>query len=69
MKAKFHVGEKYYLSGDSKDMWINGYNVRVDSECTVLEEPGPRDKKVYVSIDEIDGDRNVCCKVKINSLM
>ena len=61
---KIHSGTKVYLSGDSKDMWIEDYNVRVDSNATVLSEPLPHDKKVYVVIDSIDGDSNVCIYVR-----
>lgn len=61
---KIHSGAKVHLSGDSKDMWIEDYNVRVDSNATVLSEPLPHDKKVYVAIDSIDGDSNVCIYVR-----
>lgn len=61
---KIHSGTKVHLSGDSKDMWIEDYNVRVDSNATVLSEPLPHDKKVYAAIDSIDGDSNVCIYVR-----
>ena len=33
---KIHSGTKVYLSGDSKDMWIEDYNVRVDKKYMLL---------------------------------
>lgn len=61
---ELHCGTRVRLTGDSKDMWIEDYNVRVDSNATVLSEPLPHDKKVYVAIDSIDGDSNVCIYVR-----
>lgn len=60
LKAGAHVR----LSGDSKDMWIKDYNVRVCSHATVLATPKPHDKKVLVNIDYIDGDTNVTTYIR-----
>ena len=61
---KLVCGMRVRLSGDSKDMWIKDYNVRVDSIAIVLSEPMPHDKKVFVAIKSIDGDSNVCVYVR-----
>lgn len=66
---ELHCGTRVRLTGDSKDLWINDYynvryNVRVDSPAMILAEPMPHDKKVYVAIDFIDGDSNVCVYVR-----
>lgn len=61
---KLNSGTRVRLTGDSKDMWIEDYNVRVNSNATILSEPLPHDKKVYVAIDSIDGDSNVCIYVR-----
>lgn len=62
---ELHCGTRVRLTGDSKDLWINDYyNVRVNSPAMVLTEPMPHDKKVYVAIDFIDGDSNVCVYVR-----
>ena len=55
----FREGDRVQISGDSAELWLADYNVRVDTEGTVLETPSPQDKKVFVCIDSIDGDRNV----------
>lgn len=62
-------GQRVRLSGDSASLWIKDYNVRVDSFGTILETPGPRAKKVLVSIDHIDGDNGVIKYVRINKLI
>ena len=61
-------GTRVSLSGDSAELWIQDYNVRVSSYATVEIAPAPRDKKVMVSIDSIDGDCNVTAKVHRNRL-
>lgn len=64
---ELNSGTRVRLTGDSKDMWIQDYNVRVDSNAMVLSKPLPHDKKVYVAIDSIDGDSNVCVYVRRSS--
>lgn len=61
-------GTRIFLSGDSAMLWIKDYNVRVSSAATVVREPLPFDKKVLVTIDEIDGDRNVTTLVRRSTL-
>ena len=57
-------GSKVRLSGDSADLWIADYNVRVDSLATVEEDPQKYAKKLMVTIDSIDGDHNVLAYVR-----
>ena len=62
--GKLQKGSKVWLSGDSANLWIKDYNVRVDSLATVEEEPRKYAKKVLVTIDTIDGDGNVLAFVR-----
>lgn len=61
-------GDLVYIEGDSTELWIKGYNVRVSSYGVVALTPEKGDKKVMVCIDTIDGDRNVFAKVRKNKL-
>ena len=63
-----HEGDRVRLSGDSCSLGIKDYNVRVDSEATVVIEPHDDDSKVLVNIDYIDGESNVCVSVKRDKL-
>lgn len=60
--------DRVWLSGDSAELWLNGYNVRVDSGATVEITPSPRAKKVLVTIDQVDHDSNVTASVRISKL-
>lgn len=55
-----------WVSGDSADLWIQDYNVRVDTGATCEEDPPPYAKKVLVMLDSIDGDKNVLRYVRRN---
>ena len=57
-------GDRVYISGDSAELWIEDYNVRVSTNATVLETPEKNEKKVLVVLDSIDGECNVCCMVR-----
>lgn len=63
-KYMLQVGDRVEISGYTDELWIEDYHVRVSSGATVEETPGRYDKKVLVTIDEIDGDRNVCIRVR-----
>lgn len=54
------------LFGDSHELGINDYNVRVHSPATIIETPAKYAKKVLVRIDNIDGDNDVNTFVFIN---
>lgn len=61
-------GMTVWLSGDSADLGIADYNVRVGSAAKVARTPNKSDKKVLVTIDSIDGDSNVTTFVKRSAL-
>jgi len=61
-------GDRVWVSGDSTELWIEGYNVRVSTGATVVEEPVPNAKKILLNLDTIDGDINVCCFVRKNKV-
>lgn len=54
------------ISGDSKELGIEDYNVRVNTFATVLEnQVNNYQKKILVTLNNIDGDSNVCTRVFI----
>lgn len=57
-------GDRVYISGDSNELWIEDYNVRVSTIATVEETPNKNAKKVLLTLDSIDGEENVCCLVR-----
>lgn len=57
-------GERVWISGDSGELWIKDYNVRVNTGATVEEAPSPRAKKILLTLDQIDGDCHVLCYVR-----
>lgn len=58
------VGERVFVSGDSAELWIEDYNVRISTPATVMETPTKNAKKVLLTLDEIDGEHKVCCMVR-----
>lgn len=63
-----HEDDKVWVEGDSADLWIKDYNVRVSSMATVECTPAPRAKKVLVTINSIDGDSKVTTYVRKSAL-
>lgn len=57
-------GDRVWVSGDSAELWIKDYNVRVNTGVIVEEEPSPRAKKILLTLDQIDGDWHVLCYVR-----
>lgn len=57
-------GDRVYISGNSTELWIKDYNVRVSTNAIVEEAPKKNAKKVLVTLDWIDGESNVCCRVR-----
>lgn len=57
------------ISGDSKGLWIQDYNVRVSSGVEVLETPSRNARKVYVRIFNINGDTDVCTFVRRSRIL
>lgn len=64
MSIKLDAGTRVRISGDSSTLWIKDYNVRIDSEGTVVSPPAPHDKKVLVSIDYIDHECDVIVAIR-----
>lgn len=62
-------GDRVYLSGDAKALWIRNYNVRVASHATVIETPDKNAKKIIVNVDEIDGDHDIAVRVRRDQLL
>lgn len=57
------------ISGDSKELGIEDYNVRVNTLATVLEnQVNNYQKKILVTLNNIDGDSNVCKRVFIKKI-
>ena len=61
-------GDRFRVSGDSADLWLNDYNVRVDTEGTVLEDRLKGQKKILVTLDSIDGEGNVTATIRASRL-
>lgn len=57
-------GTTFWISGDSCEIGIKDYNVRVSSFGTVIQNSSSKSKYALVVLDNIDGDRNVCTRVK-----
>lgn len=64
MKEKIIIGDYVNIEGDSKELWIQNYNVKVCSEGKVLKTPNPKDKKIFVQIFSIANDFDICVYVK-----
>lgn len=56
-------GDTVVLSGDSAELGLDDYNVRVSTTALVLETPKDTDRDVLVNIMEIDGDAYVTAHV------
>lgn len=63
MKA-LKEGTTFWISGDSQEIGIKDYNVNVLSFGTIIKDSSSREKYALVILDNIDGDRNVCTRVK-----
>ena len=57
-------GQCFHINGDSRDMWLEDYNVNVNTVARVLKTPAKKDKKVLVSLGEIDHDKNVYAYIR-----
>ena len=69
-KLSCKKGDKYRISGDSKAYWIEDYNCRIDTVATVEEDvTSVRQRKVLVTLDEIDHDKNVCVSINLNKML
>lgn len=66
--SKLRRNERVYVSGDSDSLYIQDYHVRVSTNATILEDVPDKAKKALLSLDEIDGDRNVTARVKVTGI-
>lgn len=57
-------GDRVHINGDTSELWIADYNVRVSTGATVEETPEKYAKKVLLTLDSIDGETNVSCYVR-----
>lgn len=64
----FKEGDKVFVSGDSNELWIEDYNVRVSTTATVMDTPNKNAKKILLMLDEIGGDQLVCCRVRFSKV-
>lgn len=62
-------GDRFYVEGDSKDLWITDYNVRVSTGGTLFDTMQGRKKKVLVRLDTIDGDEKVVTYIRKDKLI
>lgn len=58
----------FQISGDSAELWIQDYNTRVNTRALVLQQPLTTDKKVMVTLDDIDHDNSVCVYIRKTAL-
>lgn len=66
--SQLRAGTRVYVSGDSADLGIEDYNVRVSTVGVLVTDAAPREKRVLVTLDEIDGDQNVTVLVNKRAL-
>lgn len=57
-------GDVVFISGDSSELWLKDYNVRVSTSAIVEETPTKHAKKVLVTLDYIDHDSKVLAYVR-----
>ena len=69
MLKNLKEGDIVRISGDSSELWIADYNTRVSTYGTIAETPRPNAKKVLVTLDLIDGDKNVCVSIRRSRLL
>jgi hypothetical protein len=59
----YNKGQQIYLCGDSGDMGIEDYWVRVSSPAIIEEDLTDDNDTVLVTIEQIDNDNNVCVAI------
>lgn len=63
-------GMQFKVCGDSKEYWIEDYNCRVNTIATVEEDvTSVKQRKILVTLDEIDHDKNVCVSINLTKLI
>lgn len=61
---EFKAGQKVEVDGYTDELWIQDYHVRVCSKGVVVEDTKTYDKKVLITLDDIDGDSNVTVSIR-----
>ena len=64
---RYEKGTKIWVSWDSADLGIEDYNVRVSTSGVVEVAPTANGRKMLVTLDEIDGDHNVCVAINADA--
>lgn len=52
-------GDVFHVDAYSDKLWLEDYHVKVSSNVTVIKQPTTNAKKVFVRMDELDGDYDV----------
>lgn len=65
---RYPVGAKFKIEGDSANLWLDGYNVRVCTIAEVIEKPNRTAKKVYVKLSDIDHESDVYIYIRKSAL-
>lgn len=58
------AGDRIWVNGGSDELWIEDYNCNINTGGVIEVTPQKNDKKVLVILDNIDGEGNVCCRVR-----
>ena len=69
MQKKLKSGDKVFISADSSVLGLEDYNVRVSTSAVIEEDQEYANQEdILVTLEEIDGDRNVLMYIPISSL-
>lgn len=69
MQKKLKSGDKVFISADSSVLGLEDYNVRVSTSAVIEEDQEYANQEdILVTLEEIDGDRNVLVYIPISSL-
>ena len=69
-KLSIKRGMKFEVNGDSKECWMEDDNCRVNTIATLEEDvTSNKQRKILVTLEEIDNDRDVCVSINLNKLI
>ena len=63
------AGDVVFICDNSKDLWIENYDVNVNTYATVMKTPKINDKKVLLKLDNIGDDSDVICLVRRSKII
>lgn len=69
LDERFAAGTRVYVEGRTTDLWILDFDGYVSSSGTVDKTPTIYDKKVMITLDEINGERGVGVSVRKSKLL